>query len=57
MKCLHESQFGLMSGRSTIDTLFILKHTFEKHRDGQKKVRVVFIDLEKTYEGMPRGEI
>ena len=46
---IHESQFGVMPGRSTTDAIFILKQTIEKRREGQKNVRVMFIDLEKTY--------
>ena len=44
---IHESQFGFMPGRSTTDAILILKQTIEKHRDGQKNIRVTFIDLEK----------
>ena len=40
-----------MPGRSTTDAIFILKQTIEKHREGQKDIRVTFIDLEKAYEG------
>ena len=54
---IHESQFGFMPGRSTTDAIFILKQTIEKHREGQKNIRVTFIDLEKAYDHMPREEI
>ena len=30
---IHESQFGIMPGRSTTDAIFILKQTIEKHRE------------------------
>ena len=53
---IHESQFGFMPGRSTTDAIFILKQTIEKHREGQKNIRVTFIDLEKTYDSIPREE-
>ena len=54
---IHESQFGFMPGRSTTDAIFILKQTIEKHREGQKNIRVTFIDLEKAYHSIPREEI
>ena len=31
------------------DAILILKQTIEKHREGQKNIRVTFIDLEKAY--------
>ena len=46
-----------MSGRSTTDAIFILKQTIEKHREGQKDIRVTFIDIEKAYDRVPREEI
>ena len=54
---IHESQFGFMPGRSTTDAIFILKQTLEKHREGQKDIRVTFIDIEKAYDRVPREEI
>ena len=54
---MHERQFGFMPGRSTTDAIFILKQTIEKHRKGQKNIRVPFIDLEKAYDCIPREEI
>ena len=46
-----------MPGRSTTYAIFILKQTIEKHREGQKNIRVTFIDLEKAYDSIPREEI
>ena len=54
---IHESQFGFMPGRSTTYAIFILKQTIEKHREGQKNIRLTFIDLEKAYDRIPREEI
>ena len=54
---IHESQFGFMPGRSTTDANFILKQTIEKHREGQKNIRVTFIDLEKAYDSIPMEDI
>ena len=52
-----ESQFGFMPGRSTTDAIFILKHTIEKHTEGQNNIRDTFIDLERAYDRIPRDEI
>ena len=54
---IHESQFEFIPGRSTTDAIFILKQTIEKHREGQKDIRVTFIDIEKAYDRVPREEI
>ena len=54
---IHESQFGFMPGRSTTDAIFILKQTLEKHREGQKDIRITFIDIEKAYDRVPMEDI
>ena len=56
---IDESQFGFMPGRSSTDAIFIMKQTkiVEKHREGQKNIRVTIIDLEKAYDRIPREEI
>ena len=46
-----------MPGRNTTDAIFILKQTIEKYREGQKNIRVIFIDLVKGYDRIPREEI
>ena len=51
---IHESQLGFTPGRSTPDANFGLIQTVEKHREGQKYINLVFIDLEETYEYMCR---
>ena len=51
---IHESQFGCMPERSTTDAIFIHKQTIEKHREGQKDIRVTFRDIEKAYDWVPR---
>ena len=39
-----------MPGRSTTDAIFELRQTVEKHREGQKDINLVFINLEKAYD-------
>ena len=46
-----------MPGRSTTDAIFIIRQTIEKHREGQKDIRVTFIYIEKAYDRVPREEI
>ncbi|XP_047480236.1 uncharacterized protein LOC125032892 [Penaeus chinensis] len=52
-----KQQFGFMPNRSTIDTIFALRQLTEKYRDGQENLQCVFIDLEKTYDRVPREEL
>ena len=54
---IHESQLGFMPGRSTTDANFGLRQTVEKHREGQKDINLVFINLEKTYDHMCTEEV
>ena len=46
---IQESQLGFTPGRSTTesDANFGMIQTVEKHREGQKDINLVFIDLEK----------
>ena len=43
-----EEQFGLMPSRGTTDAIFAARQVMEKHREMQKKLHMVFIDLEKV---------
>ena len=44
-----EEQFGCMPGRGTTDAIFAARHVTAKHREMQKELRMVSIDLEKAY--------
>ena len=46
-------QFGFMSGKSTIDAIFILRQLQEKYREKKKKLYHVFVDLEKAFDLVP----
>ena len=49
-----ENQFGFMPGRSTMETIYLLRRLMERYWDQQKDLHIVFIDLEKTYDRLPR---
>ena len=52
-----EEQFGFMPGRWTTDAIFAARQVIEKHREKQKELHLVFIDLEETYDRVPRQEV
>ena len=51
------NQFGVMSGRSTVDATFSLRQLLGKYREDRKNLYMVFIELEKANDKVPRDLI
>ena len=52
-----EEQFGFMPGRWTTDATFVEMQVIERHREMQKGLRMVCIDLGKAYNWVPQQEV
>jgi hypothetical protein len=50
-----ENQFGFMSGRSTMEAIFLIRQLVDRCREQKKDLHMIFIDLEKVYDKVPRN--
>ncbi|KAI0496953.1 hypothetical protein KFK09_023279 [Dendrobium nobile] len=49
-----QNQFGFMPGRPTIEVIYLLRDLMEKYRENEENLHLIFIDLKKAYDKVPR---
>ena len=47
-----ENQFDFMSGRSIIEAIYLVWNLMEKYRSKERNLHMIFINLEKAYDGI-----
>jgi hypothetical protein len=52
-----KNQFGFMPERSTMEAIFLIRQLMERCREQKKVMHMIFVDLKKAYDKVPRNVV